>query len=126
MTMTVLENLYNGNINIVDKAIKKGSEYDRLAKVASELEGKLMESISGQEKELFENIFITRFQQEDIMLTETFSQSTSPPCHFSLRTRSSDVAVVYFSKRYGPVPVITESSSLLCAASIGNVSDHAI
>ncbi|MBQ8338349.1 MAG: hypothetical protein IJY33_04320, partial [Oscillospiraceae bacterium] len=48
------------------------SEYDRLAKVASELEDKLMESISGQEKELFENIIITRFQQEDIMLTETF------------------------------------------------------
>ena len=70
--MTVLENLYNGNINIVDKAIKKGSEYDRLAKAASVLEDKLMESISGREKELFENIFITRFQQEDIMLTETF------------------------------------------------------
>ena len=70
--MTILENLYNGNINIVEKSIKKGSEYDRLTKVASELEDKLMESISGQEKELFESIFITRFQQEDIMLTETF------------------------------------------------------
>ena len=70
--MTILENLYNGNINIVEKSIKKGSEYDRLTKIASELEDKLMESISGQEKELFESIFITRFQQEDIMLTETF------------------------------------------------------
>lgn len=70
--MTILENLYNGNINIVEKSIKKGSEYDRLTKVASELEDKLMQSISGREKELFESIFETRFQQEDIMLTETF------------------------------------------------------
>ncbi len=70
--MTILENLYNGNINIVEKSIKKGSEYDRLTKLASELEDKLMESINGQEKELFESIFVTRFQQEDIMLTETF------------------------------------------------------
>ena len=70
--MTVLENLYNGNINLADKSIKRGSEYDRLAQVSSELEDKLRESISKQEKQIYEELFEIRFQQEDIMLTETF------------------------------------------------------
>ena len=70
--MTVLENLYNGNINFADKSIKRGSEYDRLAQVSSELEDKLRESISKQEKQIYEELFEIRFQQEDIMLTETF------------------------------------------------------
>ncbi len=71
-TMTILENLYNGNIDVVERSIKKGSEYDRLTKLASELEDKLMESISGQEKELFEKILELIYGQEEILLTDTF------------------------------------------------------
>ena len=70
--MTTLENLYNGNINFVDKSIKRGSEYDRLTRVLSELEDKLRENINTQEQQIYEEILKTRFEQEDIMLTETF------------------------------------------------------
>ncbi len=70
--MSVLEELYYGNISIAERAIKKGSEYDRLIKVGIEFENKLMKSMNKQQKELFENVFTTRFEQEDIMLTETF------------------------------------------------------
>ncbi|MBQ8869457.1 MAG: hypothetical protein IJ027_07085 [Oscillospiraceae bacterium] len=70
--MTILENLYNGNINVVERSIKKGSEYDRLDKLSLELENKFIKGKSKQEKELFEQILELIYGQEEILLTETF------------------------------------------------------
>ncbi len=72
--MTILKKLYNGQINIVEKAIKRGSEYDRLNELSSEVEDKLVETISKQEKQLYEKIVELRFNQEDILLEETFTE----------------------------------------------------
>lgn len=70
--MDILKKLYSGKINIVEKAIKKESEYDKLSNLASDVEDKLVETISKQEKQLYENILELRFKQEDILLEEVF------------------------------------------------------
>ncbi|MBQ8868275.1 MAG: hypothetical protein IJ027_00960 [Oscillospiraceae bacterium] len=72
--MAILKKLYNGHINVVEKAIKKGSEYDRLNELSSEIEDRLIETISKQEKQLYEKIIELRFNQEDILLEETFTE----------------------------------------------------
>ena len=70
--MTILKKMYNGKINIVEKANKKGSEYDKLTELSSEIEDKLVETISKQQKQLFEKVLELRFKQEDILLEEVF------------------------------------------------------
>ena len=72
--MTILENLYNGNINIAERAIKKGSEYDRLDKLSLELANKFIKGKSKQEKQLFEQILELIYNQEEILLTDTFAE----------------------------------------------------
>ena len=70
--MAMLKKLYNGKINVVEKAIKKGSEYDKLSILSPDVEDKLVETISKQEKQLYEKVLELRFKQEDILLEEVF------------------------------------------------------
>lgn len=50
--MSVLEELYNGNINPSEKFIKKGSEYDKLTKQFSDCSDKLMKLLNNEQKAL--------------------------------------------------------------------------
>ena len=57
--MTILEELYNGNINPSEKFIKKDSEYRSLMNEYAEQIDKLTAILDNGEKELFEKIMET-------------------------------------------------------------------
>lgn len=54
--MSILEELYNGNINPVEKYIKNGSEYQKLNKQLIEYIDELMLLLNNKEKQLCEKI----------------------------------------------------------------------
>lgn len=54
--MSVLEELYNGNINPSEKYIKNGSEYQKLSKELTESIDELMLLLNNEEKQLCERI----------------------------------------------------------------------
>lgn len=54
--MTVLENLYSGNIHPAEKYVKKGSRYDKLTLEQTELIEALRCKLSSEQKHLFDKI----------------------------------------------------------------------
>ncbi len=70
--MSILKDLYYGNINPSERYIKRGSEYQKLSRLLSENEDKLLASLDEDGKRLYESILEGRYQQEDIAETETF------------------------------------------------------
>lgn len=52
--MTILEELYNGNINPSSRFIKNDSEYQRVNHQLTEYLDKLMMSLDDDEKQLYE------------------------------------------------------------------------
>lgn len=54
--MTILEELYNGNVNPLARFIKDESEYQKLNHQVSEYIDKLMVSLNDEEKQLYEKI----------------------------------------------------------------------
>ena len=54
--MSVIEELYEGNIAPIDKCVKKGSEYQRLSRKLSMAVDEFMTRLTDGEKEIFENI----------------------------------------------------------------------
>ncbi len=54
--MSILEELYNGNLNPVEKHIKNGSKYQKLNKQLTESIDELMLLLNNEEKQLCEKI----------------------------------------------------------------------
>lgn len=54
--MSILEELYHGNINPSELHIKKGSEYQKVSKQFAEKAEKLLVSLNKEEAALFESI----------------------------------------------------------------------
>ena len=52
--MTILENLYYGNIVPADKDIRRGSEYSKLLNLSVRNEEKLLPTLSKEQKVVFE------------------------------------------------------------------------
>lgn len=52
--MTILEDLYYGNIVPAEKGIKKGGEYSKLLNLAARNEEKLSDTLTKEQKILFE------------------------------------------------------------------------
>lgn len=70
--MSILEELYNGNIAPIERAVKKGSEYYRLCKAVAEKEDKLFEELSCEKKAMYESIAESRLMIESISEEEIF------------------------------------------------------
>lgn len=70
--MSILEELYNGNIAPIERSMKKGSEYYKLCKAVSEKEEKLFEELSCEKKAMYESIAERRLMLESISEKEIF------------------------------------------------------
>ena len=90
--MSILEELYYGNINTGERFIKKGSEYHNITRSVSEEESKLLKTLNDNQKSLYEHIFELKCKQEDICEIETFIDSFRLGAQFMLEI---------FSKRDG-------------------------
>lgn len=72
--MSMLEELYYGNISPSEKFVKKGSEHHKLSLEILKLEDELYKTLNKEEKCLYEQISETRCKQEDIVGMELFSE----------------------------------------------------
>ena len=72
--MSVLEDLYYGNINVNERNIMQGSEYYKLGKDVIENQKKLYETINNEQKEIYESIINLISNQECILLEEIFEE----------------------------------------------------
>ncbi|MEE1239379.1 MAG: hypothetical protein UHO61_05595 [Acutalibacteraceae bacterium] len=70
--MSILEELYNGNIAPIERSIKKGSEYYKLCKAAAEKKEKLFEELSCEKKAIYESIAESKLMIESISEEEIF------------------------------------------------------
>lgn len=70
--MTILEELYNGNINPSDKFVKKGGEYGRLLNEYAVQLDRLTAMLDEGEKKLLESILETNGSMEIISHKESF------------------------------------------------------
>ena len=70
--MSILEELYYGNINPSEKFVKKGSEYHKTTKELLLLEEKLYKTINKEEKAIYEEISENRCRLEDMAEKERF------------------------------------------------------
>ena len=70
--MSILEELYNGNIAPIERSMKKGSEYYKLCKAVSEKEDKLFEELSCEKKAIYESIAESKLVVESISEEEIF------------------------------------------------------
>ncbi len=70
--MSMLKELYNGNINPVEKYIKKGGEYQKINKLLVEDIDKLILKLNADEKKLLEKIFDEMSSLNLISETESF------------------------------------------------------
>ncbi len=72
--MTILEKMYNGKINIIEKKFKKDSEYAKIISLSTDAEKELYRSINKQQKKLYQKIIDLGLRQEDILLNDAFSE----------------------------------------------------
>ena len=70
--MSIIEELYNGNIAPIESSIKKGSEYYKLCKAVAEKEEKLFEELSCEKKAMYESIVESKLMLESISEEEIF------------------------------------------------------
>lgn len=70
--MTILEDLYYGNIVPADKGIKKGSEYSKLLNLAARNEEKLSATLTKEQKILFEKYKDCTLEMYGISEKKTF------------------------------------------------------
>ncbi|MBP3390057.1 MAG: hypothetical protein J6L58_00005 [Clostridia bacterium] len=70
--MSMLEEIYYGNIVPSEKFVKNGSEHHMLTLKLLELEDKLYRTLNGEEKTFYEQIIEIRCKQEDIVGMELF------------------------------------------------------
>lgn len=70
--MSMLEEIYYGNIAPSEKFVKNGSEHHKLTLKLLELEDKLYRTLNGEEKTVYEQIIEIRCKQEDIVGMELF------------------------------------------------------
>ena len=70
--MSMLEEIYYGNIVPSEKFVKNGSEHHMLTLKLLELEDKLYRTLNGEEKTVYEQIIEIRCKQEDIVGMELF------------------------------------------------------
>lgn len=72
--MSILKELYNGNICPCERSVRKGSEFHRLSQIISETESRLLTGLTAEQKALYEVIFENIYQQQDISETEIFAE----------------------------------------------------
>lgn len=70
--MSILEELYNGNISPIERFIKDGSEYSKLFNSVNENEDRLFEHLSREQKALYESIAESKGMLEGISEKEIF------------------------------------------------------
>lgn len=72
--MSILEELYNGNINPVERFVKKESEYQRISRDISKRQDSLYKTLTQEEREIYEDIFENNYKLEYISEKEGFIQ----------------------------------------------------
>ncbi len=72
--MSIIKDLYFGNIAPCDLFVKKGSEYQQISNQLVELEDAFLEKLNDSEKSLYEQIWDCRGQQECILEEDLFSE----------------------------------------------------
>ena len=70
--MSMLEEIYYGNVVPSEKFVKKGSEHHKLTLKLVELEDELYKMLNREEKTVYEQITEMRCKQEDIVGMELF------------------------------------------------------
>ena len=70
--MSILEELYNGNICPADKYMKRGSEYYEISRFLANKEDVFLENLTQEQKALYEEILDKRTDQENIYTKEIF------------------------------------------------------
>lgn len=70
--MTTLENFYYGNIVPADKDIRHGSEYSKLLNLSVRNEGKLLPTLSREQKTIFEKYKDCVIEMNSISEKEAF------------------------------------------------------
>ena len=71
--MTILEDLWYGNIRPTERTIQRGSELDNLLKLLRQNEDNLMQGLSEKQKESFEKFKDCQSEITDYLETEAFT-----------------------------------------------------
>lgn len=78
IAVTTLENLYHGNINPCEsKRLLNNPEYKKLIALTSQAQEKLVESLTVEQKKLFDNYVINAEELSVIIEEETFKYAFS-------------------------------------------------
>ncbi|MBP3390065.1 MAG: hypothetical protein J6L58_00045 [Clostridia bacterium] len=72
--MSIISDLYFGNIVPCDLFAKTDSEYQQLSNETTKLEDSFLETLNDNEKSLYEQIWEFRGQQEGIIAEDLFSE----------------------------------------------------
>ena len=76
--MTVLENLYNGNINPCEsERLKNNSEYKKLISLTAQAQEKLVTTLTEEQKKLFDNYIMNSEELSLIINEEIFKEGFS-------------------------------------------------
>ena len=68
--MTTLENLYNGNINLCEaESLKNNQQYKQSLSLVGQAQSKLIETLTEEQKELFDN-YLTNAEELSIIIDE--------------------------------------------------------
>ena len=72
--MTILEDLWYGNVRPTEKSIKRGGRLDNLMKLLCQNEDDLMSGLSEKQKESFDKFKDCQSEITDFLETEAFTQ----------------------------------------------------
>ena len=73
-TVTILEDLWYGNVRPTERSIVRGSKLDNLMKLICQNEDNLMGSLTDKQKESFEKFKDCQSEITDYLETEAFTQ----------------------------------------------------
>ena len=72
--MTILEDLWYGNVRPTEKSIVRGGKLDNLMKILCQNEDDLMSGLTDKQKEIFDKFKDCQSEITDFLETEAFTQ----------------------------------------------------